>query len=140
MPKAGIGEAPDLDNALDPTSAEVGEQADDRSSSLSEPEDDNGDAEEQIGIDDDMVDGDGVVAHRSLEVDSEAETERLDQTPPKLRKHANSLGRTPSKLSRTAATVDEDLSDPPSPLPTGAGAASSTGTVTTAGESEKDER
>ena len=125
----------ELDNAMGSTAAEVGEQQDDRSSSLSEPEDENEDVREQNGVDDDTMDGDELAAHKSLEVDSEAETERLDQTPQKLRKHADSIGRTPSKLSQ-AATAEEDLSDPPSPLPAGAGAASSTSTVATAGESK----
>ena len=82
---------------------------------------------------DDTLDSEAVAAHRSLEVDSEAETERLDQTPQKSRKHADSLGRTPSKLSQ-AATADDDLSEPLSPVPIGPGAASSTSTVATTGE------
>ena len=118
----------DIDNV-----AEVGEPQDDRSSSLSEPEDEHGDAEDEDGADVDTLNGENVVTQRSLDIDSEAETERLDQTPQKLRKHADSLGRTPSKLSQ-AATAEEDLSEPPSPLPIGAGAASSTSTVATAGK------
>jgi hypothetical protein len=114
--------------------ADLGDGQDDGSSSLSEPDDDDADGEdEQNGVDDSGLE-DGVRrAQRDLEADSEAETERLDQTPQKLRKTVDALGRTPSKLSQ-AATAEEDLSDPPSPIPTGAGAASSTSTVATAGE------
>lgn len=121
--------------------AENGDGDDGRSSSLSDPEDDDEDEEE--GEDDEEGDeeeeGDGVElsasqrSRKELEVDSEAETERLDQTPQKLRKHPDTMGRTPSKLSQ-AATADEELSDPPSPLPVGVGAASSTSTVATAGK------
>ena len=124
----------EFDNAIDTADAEVGENEDDRSSSLSDPEDDNDDPEEQDDEVYDVADGEELAAQRSLEVDSEAETERLDQTPQKSRKHADSVGRTPSKLSQ-AATAEEDLSEPPSPLPLGAGAASSTSTVATVGES-----
>ncbi|KAK3704347.1 Transcriptional regulatory protein [Vermiconidia calcicola] len=115
--------------------ADLGDGHDDRSSSLSDPEDDE---EQQNGmIDDDVVGEEGeLAAHRSLEVDSEAETERLEQTPQKLRKQVDALGRTPSKLSH-AATAEEELSDPPSPLPIGAGAASSTSTVATVGQKRK---
>lgn len=74
-----------------------------------------------------------LAAHQSLEVDSEAETERLEQTPRTGRKQAEDTGRTPSKLSQ-AAVADDDLSDPPSPIPTGPGAASSTSTIEAAGK------
>ena len=113
--------------------AEAGEHHDDRSSSLSEPEDDNDDGEDDDAVAEDAFNADDAAAHQLLDYDSEATTERLDQTPQKLRKHADSLGRTPSKLNQTSATVDE-LSEPPSPLATGVGAASSTSTVATAGE------
>ena len=112
--------------------AEMGEQQDGRSSSLSEPDDDSDTAGHENGVDDDTLNDEDVPAHTSLEVDSEAETERLDQTPQKLRKHADSLGRTPSKLSQ-AATAEADFSDPLSPVPIGPGAASSTSTVATIG-------
>lgn len=120
------------DHNTDNGDAELEEHHDDGSSSLSDPDDDNEDAEHESGVDEDTLLADDVAAQRS-EVDSEAETERLDQTPQKLRKHADSLGRTPSKLIH-AATAEEDISDPPSPLPTGVGAASSTSTVATAGK------
>ena len=127
----------DLLHATDAADAEIAEHLDDGSSSLSDPEDENENEnehpEQHNGIDDDTADDEQLLAQTSLEVDSEAETERLDQTPQKLRKHADSLGRTPSKLSQ-AATAEEELSDPPSPLPAGADAASSTSTVATAGE------
>ncbi|KAK3718579.1 Transcriptional regulatory protein [Vermiconidia calcicola] len=114
--------------------ADLGDGHDDRSSSLSDPEDDE---EQQNGtIDDAAGEEEELAAHRSLEVDSEAETERLEQTPQKLRRQVDALGRTPSKLSH-AATAEEDLSDPPSPLPTGAGAASSTSTIATIGQKRK---
>ncbi|KAK5132767.1 hypothetical protein LTR08_008652 [Meristemomyces frigidus] len=116
--------------------AEVGLERDDRSSSLSDPEDDQDEEGTQNG-------GGGAIAGKSLpsaqrllDVDSEAETERLEQTPQKLRKHADSIGRTPSKLNQ-AATMDDELSDPPSPLPIRAGAASSTSTIGTAGKKRK---
>ena len=126
----------EVENALDTTrlSAEVGEQQDEGSSSLSEPEEDeNEDGEGMNGTDEEAALAEDLTAQRSLDVDSEAETERLDQTPKKLRKHADSLGRTPSKLSQ-AETAEGELSDPPSPVPAGVGAASSTSTVATAGE------
>lgn len=123
----------EMESAIDAADAEVGGQHDDRSSSLSEPEDEHDGSEEQGGVYEDMLDGGALAAQRSLEVDSEAETERLDQTPQKLRKHPDNLGRTPSKLSQTA-TADEEFSEPPSPVPVGAGAASSTSTIATAGE------
>lgn len=114
--------------------AEVGDQDDDRSSSLSEPEDDDEvDPVPSTAIANTET-SEELAAHQSLEVDSEAETERLDHTPTKLRKDADTTGKTPSKLSQ-AATADDDLSDPPSPIPaTGPGAASSTSTIETAGE------
>ncbi len=126
-------EEADMKTTEDFVEAEIGEQLDNRSSSLSDPEDDNHQVEKRSGEGIDMVDDQPPASQRSLEVDSEAETERLDQTPQKPRKHADSLGRTPSKLSQTA-TADEDLSEPPSPIPADVGAASSTSTVATAGE------
>lgn len=105
---------------------------DDRSSSLSEPEDDQDEVMPEYGTVNGMDELEPAVAHSSLDVDSEAETERLEQTPQKLRKHADSIRKTPSKLSY-AATVEDDLSEPPSPLPTGAEAASSTSTIVTGG-------
>ncbi|KAH9825661.1 Sds3-like [Teratosphaeria destructans] len=100
---------------------------DDRSSSLSEPEDDQ---DEELGsYNVRAADANGrFMASRSLEIDSEAETERLENTPQKLHKHADGIVRTPSKLSQAAA-IEDDLSDPPSPLPAGVGAASSTSTI-----------
>ncbi|KAM0718889.1 hypothetical protein Q7P37_005961 [Cladosporium fusiforme] len=113
--------------------AEIGDIPDDRSSSLSEPEDLD---EDDAGLA--YATNGASAAHplpvpKSLEVDSEAETERLEESPQKLRKYAESVGKTPSKLSKTVG-VEDDLSEPPSPLPTGPGAASSTSTVDTAGK------
>ena len=120
-------------DAADRPEAEIGDIPDDRSSSLSEPEDVDDD-EEGLRY---VVNGARVVdlppAQKTLEVDSEAETERLEESPRKTKQQADSTGRTPSKLSK-AAGVEDDLSEPPSPLPTGAGAASSTSTIETAGK------
>lgn len=121
----------DTDNDMGDAENQIAEQLDDRSSSLSDPEDENEDLAEQNGTDGDMADAEELTAQRSLEVDSEAETEI--ESPHKPRKHADSIGRTPSKLSQ-AATVEEGESEPPSPVPVGAGAASSTSTVATAGK------
>ena len=126
----------DFDTAEDTANADTAEQQDDRSSSLSDPQDEQDDHEELEGVDEDTLLGEQLSAQRSLEVDSEAETERLDQTPQKLQKQADLLGRTPSKLSQ-AATAEEDLSEPPSPLPMGVEAASSTSTVGTIGELQR---
>lgn len=121
------------DNANNDNHAEVGDQDDDRSSSLSDPDDDLEEDEHMNGRKSYMATAEELAAHQSLEVDSEAETERLDQTPTKLRKDGESVGKTPSKLSQ-AATADDELSDPPSPIqPVPPGAASSTSTVDTAG-------
>lgn len=115
--------------ALTTTDTGLADDMDDRSSSLSEPDED------------DEGDGDGLnrktngeaLSHTVPDIDSEAETERLDQTPQKLRQQADSAGKTPSKLKQTA-TLDDDLSDPPSPLPAAEmGGASSTSTVATTG-------
>lgn len=133
MKKNAAQELDEVDDTSEPSDAEIGEHQDDRSSSLSEPEDDNDDVEEVDGADEDTLNGDQLAAHRLLDDDSEAETERLEQTPQKLRKHADSLGRTPSKLNQ-AATADDELSEPLSPLAIGVGAASSTSTIATAGE------
>jgi len=122
-----------LDDAADRPEAEVGDIPDDRSSSLSEPEDVDDDEE---GLRYVANGASGVTlphAQKTLEVDSEAETERLEESPRKIRQHADSIGRTPSKLSK-AAGVEDDLSEPPSPLPAGPGAASSTSTIETAGK------
>lgn len=113
--------------------AETGDIPDDRSSSLSEPEDVY-DEEEGLNY---VANGSRGLnlphAQKTLEVDSEAETERLEESPQKSRQHAEGIGRTPSKLSK-AAGVEDDLSEPPSPLPTGPDAASSTSTIETAGK------
>ncbi|GAB7365141.1 hypothetical protein MBLNU230_g6229t1 [Neophaeotheca triangularis] len=125
----------DMDDTAGQDGAEAGDQVDDRSSSLSEPEDDD---EEE-----DRINGDSSSLARAVERrvrasvennedDSEAETERLEQTPQKPRNRADGTGKTPSKLSQ-AAQLNEELSDPPSPIPAGAGAASSTSTVAPAG-------
>lgn len=113
--------------------AEIGDVPDDRSSSLSEPEDVDEDVEALGFVTNGSRDTALPPTQKNLEVDSEAETERLEESPQKMRQHADSIGRTPSKLSK-AATVEDDLSEPPSPLPTGPGAASSTSTVETAGK------
>ena len=115
---------------LDEYTAEASDVQDDRSSSLSEPEDDQENDVKPNGLKDDAQDANASATQQSLEVDSEAETDRLDQTPQKKRKHPGNAGKTPSKLGRTAAG-EEDLSEPPSPLPTGPGAASSTSTLET---------
>ena len=121
------------DDEVDIGDTENGGPQDDGSSSLSDPDDDNDDAEHEVDENEDALIGEDIAPQRS-EVDSEAETERLDQTPQKLRNHGDSLGRTPSKLSQ-AAMAEVELSGPPSPLATGVGAASSTSTVATTGES-----
>lgn len=125
-------EADDDNGAQSPTAADadVGDDHDDRSSSLSDPIDEEDEEEHARSIKETAA---RASVHQSLEVDSEAETERLDHTPDKSRRQADSAGKTPSKLSQ-AATVDDDLSDPPSPIPLGPGAASSTSTVDTAGK------
>lgn len=106
---------------------------DNRSSSLSEPDEDLEADAQQNGVSETLATNEELSAHQSLEVDSEAETERLDQTPHKARKQLEETGRTPSKLNQAAAP-DDELSDPPSPLPAGPGATSSTGTTDTIGE------
>lgn len=115
-----------------------GEEDDDSSSSLSEPEDDSEEEEETArnGFRDEQAEGGPPASQRSIEVDSEAETERLDQTPQKAQKYADGTGRTPSKLSQ-AATAEDELSDPLSPLPAGAGVTSGTSTLATAGKPAK---
>ena len=106
----------------------AGMDDDDGSSELSEPDDDMDEETHGNGLDGDLSEDETATAQKSLEVDSEAETERLDQTPQGQRKQADAMGKTPSKLSQ-AATVEDELSDPPSPLPAGPGAASSTSTT-----------
>ncbi|EME48699.1 hypothetical protein DOTSEDRAFT_67664 [Dothistroma septosporum NZE10] len=126
---------PESTNALSESHAgiaEIGDDEDNRSSSLSDPLDDDEVEPPQDGA----TSGQDTAAVQSLEVDSEAETERLDQTPQKSQKHPDTTGRTPSKLSH-AATADDDLSDPPSPIPVGPGAASSTSTDETTGMKRK---
>jgi len=113
--------------------AEIGDIADDRSSSLSEPEDLDDDENTLAFVANGAKSTIPPPAQRTLDVDSEAETERLDDSPQKRRQHADGVGRTPSKLNK-AAGVEDELSEPPSPLPTGPGAASSTSTTETAGK------
>jgi len=113
--------------------AEIGDIPDDRSSSLSEPEDLDDDDDTLAFVANGAKSTIPPPAQKTLDVDSEAETERLDDSPQKRRQHADSVGRTPSKLSK-AAGVEDELSEPPSPLPTGPGAASSTSTIETAGK------
>lgn len=128
-----------LDVASDPPAQQEDEDhdlADDRSSSLSEPEDDDDEGDFPT----DAVPPSVYAAHASLDIDSEAETERLDQTPQKAR-HQAQQSKTPSKLAH-ASTVDDDdalddLSEPPSPIPTVPGGASSTSTIDNAGASRK---
>lgn len=123
--------------SLGAAGAEVGDDRDDRSSSsLSDPIDDDDEEEHVNGTKADKETAEQASVHQSLEVDSEAETERLDQTPDKTRKQGDNAGKTPSKLKQAAA-VDDDLSDPPSPTLAGPGAASSTSTVGTAGKRSK---
>ena len=107
---------------------ENGDLADDRSSSLSEPEDDHDEVEESHIAVLEASAQERAAEQLVLEDDSEAETERLDVTPQKSQKHIEDIGRTPSKLSQ-AVTMEDELSDPPSPLPLDTGAASSTSTV-----------
>lgn len=106
---------------------------DDGSSILSEPEDELDAQAQQSQPDHVLATSEELAAHQSLEVDSEAETERLDQTPHKNRIQIGETGKTPSKLIQ-AATLEDELSDPPSPLPTGLGATSSTSTTDTLGK------
>nr|OQO21901.1 hypothetical protein B0A51_10518 [Rachicladosporium sp. CCFEE 5018] len=108
-----------------------GDESDDlddsRSSSLSEPDEDDEDMEDELEDEPDEVLSE-IAAPIPGEVDSEAETERLEETPEKQRKLAESTGRTPSKL-REATAVDTQLSGPPSPILVDAGAVSSTSTL-----------
>ncbi|RMX74011.1 hypothetical protein D0869_13027, partial [Hortaea werneckii] len=115
------------------------EEDDNSSSSLSDPEDDLDDEEQQNGVGEEQRAGESLGAHKSMDVDSEAETERLDQTPQKAQKHLDTVGKTPSKLSQ-AATAEDELSDPPSPLPAGNGVgshASTSGTARDVGQQSK---
>ncbi|RMZ33068.1 hypothetical protein D0859_02796 [Hortaea werneckii] len=107
------------------------EEDDNSSSSLSDPEDDFDDEEQQNGAEREQRAGESLGAHKSMDVDSEAETERLDQTPQKAQKQLDAVGKTPSKLSQ-AATAEDELSDPPSPLPAGNGVGSQASTSATA--------
>jgi hypothetical protein len=125
-----------LADDIDTLPADVGDDQDDRSSSLSEPEDDLEENGEDIGSSSGNTAAEELTAHQSMEVDSEAETERLDHTPDKLRKVADNVGRTPSKLSHAATADDEaldDLSEPPSPIPNMQDGISSTSTTDAAG-------
>lgn len=64
----------------------------DGSSELSEPDDEIDDEAHENGVEDlELSDDEAAAAQKSLEVDSEAETERLDQTPHRQRKHADVL-------------------------------------------------
>ncbi|QIW96928.1 hypothetical protein AMS68_002446 [Peltaster fructicola] len=111
------------DDAQDNDQSNSNDEDKDDSSLLSEPEDD--DREEEM-LSSRMVNGKAV---RRDDVDSEAETERLELTPRHPREAAEAgIGRTPSKLSKVQSP-DEELSEPPSPLPNDVGAASSTSTV-----------
>lgn len=124
-------------NAADLTVAEIFDQADDRSSSLSDPDDDQ--EEDQYPMNGlAKLPGDSKKPATNLpaEVDSEAETERLEQTPQKMRSNADNLGKTPSKLGHATA-IDDELSDLPSPSAVDPGATSSTSTVATTGKSLK---
>ena len=126
-----------VNNAINTEIAENGDQLDDSSSVLSDPLDDNDEERQHAGPVKTESDGAPLTAQRSVDADSEAETERLDQTPQKLRLHADSIEKTPSKLSHAAIIDDDELSDPPSPTQIGAGAASSTSTIATAGRKRK---
>lgn len=132
MTEAEVQGDAEVDAAIITADAEVGEEPDDRSSGLSEPEDEQDEAERQHGAMVEREEPGHLRAQKSLDVDSEAETERLEQTPQKLRKHADSIGMTPSKLGQ-AARAEDELSNPPSPLPVGVDAASSTSTIATLG-------
>jgi Sds3-like len=85
-------------------------QDDDRSSSLSELED-----EEPVNLD-----SEGAGQTPGIEADSEAETERLDESPDKI-SHKKVFGATPSKLAQAThvdqrpeieALTDSDISSP----------------------------
>ncbi|KAK3110678.1 hypothetical protein LTR53_014780 [Teratosphaeriaceae sp. CCFEE 6253] len=139
---AAVIPPPEPEPSADDDAAENGELQDDRSSSLSEPEDDEDEEDEEEPIREVIgTDGEGARrhAHESQDGDSEAETERLDQTPHTSRQHADSIVPTPSKLSQ-AATLDEELSEPPSPLQMDIGAASSTSTIGALGVGKKRKR
>ncbi|SMQ46632.1 unnamed protein product [Zymoseptoria tritici ST99CH_1A5] len=117
--------------------ADVG---DDRSSSLSDPEDDLEEDGEVFGSSSANIAAEELTAHQSMEIDSEAETERLENTPDKLRKQAENVGRTPSKLVHAATADDEaldDLSEPPSPILLAQGGPSSTSTIDAAAKKRK---
>lgn len=121
----------EIDAAITTAAADGYFEQDDRSSSLSEPVEDEEEEELHNGVEKTAGAAQHLSTQQSLDVDSEAETERLDQTPEKLRQQAEAIKKTPSKLSH-AATADDELSEPPSPVPIGPGAASSTGTIETA--------
>ena len=104
----------DLDIKIE--GAKLEENDDDRSSSLSEPEDDENAQEELILSQLGSGRHSNKVAQSALEADSEAETERIEPTPHKSRRRTGNVENTPSKLGQHS-TIDDDLSDPPSPLP-----------------------
>ncbi|WPG97351.1 Hypothetical protein R9X50_00012500 [Acrodontium crateriforme] len=133
---ATIARDVDGSNGRNGVIAEVGDFADDQSSGLSDPEDDEEDLELDGHAEYASDEEEQLPTANLLDVDSEAETERLDQSPHKLRKHPDAVGRTPSKLKQTE-TADEELSESPSPLLTGPGAASSTSTNGTTGQKRK---
>lgn len=130
----------DLDASDPPVQLDDGDVgadvADDGSSSLSEPEDED----DEDNFLTDAGPPAALAAHASLDIDSEAETERLDHTPEKARQHTQQ-GKTPSKLVHTSTVDDDDalddLSEPPSPIPTVLGGASSTSTTDNAGKKRK---
>lgn len=106
----------------------VGEDEEDDADEDNDEEEDEDDDDEDDDEDDDLSRARQLRGH-SEDIDTEAETERLDQTPRKLRDAVDGQGRTPSKLSLIEHAVG-DLSEPPSPIPDDTGAASSTSTLT----------
>lgn len=109
---------------------------DDRSSSLSEPDDDPDEEMQFNALTASRRSALNDVAPAASEVDSEAETERLEQTPRTVRRRAGSMERTPSKLGQPMP-LDDDLSEPPSPLPAEPGGDSSTSNGIPAGKKRK---
>ncbi|KAF2718176.1 hypothetical protein K431DRAFT_287910 [Polychaeton citri CBS 116435] len=129
------GDATD-DRSLAATGTDAANEDDDRSSSLSDIGDDDEDLEAEQELRNAMARSRPRSITPTDDVDSEAETERLNETPQKRHNLIDTNGRTPSKLSQ-AAVLDEDLSDPPSPLPVDPAAASSTNTIATTGIKRK---
>lgn len=138
MSHAAVEEEVETASAVVHDNAEVGDEAEDGSSILSDISDDEVESDERADISDAIRIANGApnFTRLSLEADSEAETDI--QTPHKLLKHAESIGLTPSKLV-SSATLDDELSEPPSPLPTDVGAASSTSTIARAGTLQQSE-